>query len=123
MKGIEYETDQVGFNAVLRNWQLKVMQVVWNSPKGVNSRIAWTKVNQAMEGETISRASVINFLEAQRERGVLKGEEETGKGGHHWVYYPEMDEAGFRTYIVQKMINSLMENFPKETKDAIKEIG
>jgi hypothetical protein len=34
-----------------------------------------------------------------------------------------MDEAGFRTYIVQKMINSLMENFPKETKDAIKEIG
>jgi hypothetical protein len=55
-----------------------------------------------------------------REMGVLKGEEKTGKGGHHWVYYPAMDEAGFKRFIAEKLIATLMENFPKETREAIK---
>jgi predicted transcriptional regulator len=120
MKGIVYDTSKTGFHAVLTDWQIKVMQVVWNSKEGIISRIAYEKVNEVLKGETISRASVINFLEDMREMGVLKGEEKTGKGGHHWVYFPALDEAGFKRFIVEKMIATLMESFPEETREVIK---
>jgi hypothetical protein len=123
MKGIEFDTSQTGFNAVLRPWQLKTMRVVWASPDGANSRIVNQKVNLMMEGETISRASIINFLEDLREMGVISGKDETGKGGHRWVYHPKLDEAGFKMYIVEKMMASLMESFPEATREAIRNLG
>jgi hypothetical protein len=122
VKGIEFNTSQKGFITVLKDWQLKAMQVVWGSPEGANSRTVCEKVNQRLKGETISRASVINFLEDKREMGVLSGREETGKGGYHWVYFPKLDEVGFKAFIVEKMITSLRENFPEETREAIKQI-
>jgi hypothetical protein len=120
MKGLIFDTSQMGFNAVLRPWQLTVMQIVWSIPNGANSLTVHQKANQALQGETISRASVINFLEDLRERGIFSGEERTGKGGHHWAYYPKLDEAGFKKFIVETMITSLMENFPTETREAIR---
>jgi len=123
MNRLEYDTVETGFNTVLKNWQLKAMQVVWSSPDGANSRIVNQKVNQMLKGETISRASIINFLEDMREMEVLSGEEVTGKGGHHWVYYPKLDEAGFKSYIVDKMIGRLIENFPESTREAIKQLS
>jgi hypothetical protein len=123
MIGLEYDTSQTGFNAVLNYWQIKAIQVVWGSPKGANSRMVWVKTNQMLESTTISRASVINFLEAMRGKGVVSGEEVTGKGGHHWVYYPSLDEAMFRKYIVEKMFESLMWNFPEETRESIKDLS
>jgi hypothetical protein len=122
MNGLEFDTSQSGFNAVLKDWQLKAMKVVWASQEGANSRTVWNKVNQALQGETISRASIINFLEAMREMGVISGEEKTGKGGHHWVYFPKLDEAGFKKYIVEKMLEILMRDFPDETRQIIKKL-
>jgi hypothetical protein len=123
MKGIVYDTSKTGFNAVLRDWQIKAMQVVWSNPEGIISRVAWQKVNEALKVETISRASIINFLEDMREMGVLKGVEETCKGGHRWVYYPAMDEAGFKKFIVETLIEKLMSEFPEETSIVIKTLG
>ena len=122
MNGLEFDTSQSGFKAVLKDWQLKAMKVVWASPEGANSRTVWIKVNQALHGETISRASIINFLEAMREMGVISGEEKTGKGGHHWVYFPKLDEAGFKKYIVEKMLEILIRDFPDETRQTIKKL-
>ena len=122
MKGIEYDTSKTGFYAVLTDWQLKTMEAVWTFPNGVKSRMVHQKVNQNLKGETISRASVINFLEDMREMGVFSGVEESGKGGYHWVYSPKLDEAGFKRFIVEKMIDCLMGSFPEETKEAIKKM-
>jgi hypothetical protein len=122
MNGLEFDTSLSGFKAVLKDWQLKAMKVVWASQEGANSRTVWNKVNQALQGETISRASIINFLEAMREMGVISGEEKTGKGGHHWVYFPKLDEIGFKKYIVEKMLEILMRDFPDETKQTFKRL-
>jgi hypothetical protein len=54
---------------------------------------------------------------------VLSGEEVTGKGGHHWVYSPIYDEAGFKRFIVEKMLTCLMDSFPEGTREAIKKIN
>ena len=119
MKGIEYDLSQSGFAAVLKDWQLKALQVVWNSPGGVNSRIAWQKVNENLGGSTISRASIINFLEAMREMGVLEADDRTGKGGHQYIYRMGMDEEQFKLYIATTLIENLLRDFPMETRVAL----
>jgi len=119
MKGIEYDVSQTSFRAVLKDYQELALRVIWNSPEGANSRTVWKKVNQALVGKTISRASIINFLEAMREMGVISGEECTGKGGHHWAYKVAMDETGFKRFIAMTLLESLMRDFPEETKESI----
>ena len=79
----------------------------------------WDRVNAELKPGTISRASVINFLEDMREAGVLKGVERTGKGGHHWVYSPTMDEAEFKEFIAKTILGNLMRDFPEETRKAV----
>lgn len=122
MKEIVYDTSETGFNAVLRDWQIKVMRIIWGKPEGIISRVAHQEVNQALKGETISRASVINFLEDMREMGVLNGREVTGKGGYHWIYGAGMDEEGFKGFIVKRMMATLMESFPEETREVLKSL-
>jgi predicted transcriptional regulator len=93
--------------------------VIWASPEGLGSRVVWDRVKAKLKPRTISRASVINFLEAMREAGVLKGVERTGKGGYHWIYSPSMNEARFKQYIARTILENLMRDFPEETRKAV----
>lgn len=122
MNHLEYDPSQTGFAAIFKNWQLKVLQVLWSSPKGANSKSVYSAVNKTLAEDSISRASIINFLEDMRVMGVFCGVERTGKGGHQWVYSPAMDESALKTFIVETMLNSLMKSFPDETRQAISEI-
>jgi phytoene/squalene synthetase len=123
MNRIEFDVSETGLNAVLKHWQLKAMRVVWNSPEGANSRTVWMETNKALKTDTISRASVINFLEAMKEMRVLDADERTGKGGHHFVYKMGMDETAFKRFIASTLLDSLMRDFPAETKAALDKFG
>ena len=79
-------------------------------------------MNAELKPGTISRASIINFLEDIRKVGVLKGVERTGKGGHRWVYSPAMDESEFKQHIARTILESLLRDFPEETAEAVKKI-
>jgi predicted transcriptional regulator len=117
---IQYETGEIGLRAVLKDYQEHALRILWEGKEPLNSRQVWEKVNQRLKPETISRASIINFLDAVREVGVLKGEEVTGKGGHHWIYTPAMNEAEYKQYLAETLIQSLLKEFPAETKLALK---
>ena len=73
--------------------------------------------------DTISRASIINFLEDMHKMGILTGDDHTGKGGHHWIYKPAMDEASLKQFIAEKILGSLIRDIPEETKTALKKIS
>ena len=122
MNSIEYDTSKKGLETVLKNWQIEAMRTVWGNPGGMKSYTVWKKVNEALDGGTISRASIINFLEDMRAMGVLSGVEESGKGGYHWIYSPAMDESGFKKFIVEKMVSGLLSNYPKETREVISQL-
>jgi len=47
----------------------------------------------------------------------------TGKGGYRGVYSSQMDESGFKKFIVERAIEALMRNFPDETKQILKKLG
>jgi predicted transcriptional regulator len=119
---IEYDTNQKGLSAVLKDYQEIAMKTLWKSKEGLNSRNVWIAVNEKLSPETISRASIINFLEYMRKTEVLNGVEETGKGGHHWVYTPAMDESGYKQHIAETLINALIKEFPDETRKAIRNL-
>ena len=120
---IEYDTAESGLRAVLKDYQELALRVIWVSPEGLGSRAVMDKVNAELKGNTISRASVINFLESMREMGVLKGDERTGKGGHRWIYSPAMNEAEFKQYIAKTIIESLMRDFSEETRQVIEKLS
>jgi hypothetical protein len=120
MKNIEYDPSQTGLRAVLKDYQEFALRAIWANPEGLGSKAVWDRVNAELKPNTISRASVINFLEAMREAGVLKGDERTGKGGYHWIYSPAMNEAEFKQHIARTILESLLSDFPEETRHAVK---
>ena len=113
-----------GLSKVLRDYQEAVLRYVWKvEGEGVTSRMVHTHVNERLDGgRSISRASIINFLNAMVDEGVLDFVEETGKGGYHRVYTAKLDEAGFKRALAESVFSSLLRDFPEETKIAFKEV-
>ena len=66
-------------------YQIAALDLLWNNDEHLSSREVWDQVNQALPG-TISRASIINFLNASVENGLLDYKETTGKGGYRRLY-------------------------------------
>ena len=112
-----------GLSKVFRDYQEEAVKFIWEAgDRGAISREVWAKVNERLVGKTISRASIINFLNAMVDEGVLDYDERTGKGGYHRVYRPKLDESSFKRYLAQVTISSLMKDYPEETKEVIRSI-
>jgi predicted transcriptional regulator len=71
--------------------------------------------------KSISRASVIFFLNRMVDQGVLDYRSATGKGGHHRVYFPILDERGYKKHLLKIVVESLKRDFPAETREALKD--
>ena len=107
-----------GLSKVFQDYKQEALKSVWkNSEKGQISREVYESVNDKLDG-SISRASIINFLNAMADEGVLNYTDRTGRGGYHRVYTPRLNESEFKQYVAQTMIASLLKDFPEETKAA-----
>ena len=111
-----------GLEKVLRDYQIEALRNVWkHDGEGLTSREDYEAVNERLDGgRSVSRASIINFLNAMCDEGVLDFEEETCKGGMRRRYKKGMDEAMFKTYVASTVLISLMRDFPEQTVEAIK---
>ena len=120
---IKFHPSRNGLSKVFRDYQEEALKLVWEKDDGVISRDVWNHVNENLTGKTISRASIINFLNSMVDEGILDFYERTGKGGYHRVYTPKMDEVEFKRFLAETMISSLLKDFPVETKEAIKKLS
>jgi len=113
-----------GLAKVLRDYQIEALRIVWTKgDDGAISKEVWQHTNKVLKGiRTISRASIINFLNAMVEEGVLNYENETCKGGTRRIYTPKLDERGFKKHIANTVLTSLIKDFPEETKETLKEL-
>jgi predicted transcriptional regulator len=117
-----FNPEKKGLAKVLRDYQQETLKSVWkNSEKGLTTGEVHEYVNGKIDG-SISRASIINFLKAMADEGVLNYTERTGKGGYHRVYTTRLNESEFKTYVARTMIASLLKDFPEETKAAISQL-
>ncbi len=111
-----------GLEKVLRDYQIEVLNLLWenSSGQGLTSRVVYEGVNDRLGLKSVSRASIINFLNAMCDEGVLDFEEETCKGGMRRKYSRGMDESAFKEYIASVVLKSLFRDFPAETVQAIR---
>ena len=123
MSGFKFDPSQPGLRKTLREWEELALRSMWDVREdGANSRAVWERVNEELgEGKSISRASIIIILGKLEEQGVLGSRDATGKGGHHKIYYPLMDEKGYVKYLVKTMVESMMRDFPDETVETLEE--
>ena len=114
---------QDGLEKVLRDYQIEALKLVWShNGDGLTSREVYEATNDRLgKGKSVSRASIINFLNAMCDEQVLDFEEETCKGGMRRKYKKGLDEKGFKKHIAADVLNSLYSDFPEETLAAIKE--
>ena len=119
-----FDPAREGLAKVLRDYQVEALKLVWaKGDDGAISKEVWQHANKALTGiRTISRASIINFLNYMVDEGVLNYKEETCKGGSRRIYYPRFDERGFKKHIAKMVITSLIRDFPEETNETLKEL-
>ena len=72
-----------------------------------------------MNPSSISRASIINFMQDMAGQGLLIQEMETCKGGMRGLYKPGLSEAELKKYVVKTVLDCLMRDFPKETASTL----
>lgn len=112
-----FDPNMHGLEKVLRDYQVEALKVVWDKAMdGVTSREVYRYVNKSLEGKkTISRASIINFLNSMCDEGVLNYKEETCKGGMRRKYSPKLSQREFEMKIAKDVILSLLNDFPEQT--------
>ena len=119
------DSSKKGLAMVLTDYQELALRHVWSNPdKGADTRGTHTAVNKSLAPKgTISRASIINFLNSMAEQGILRYVEKSTKGGMKRIYYPRLDEEGFKHLISKTIITNLLRDFPEETRKAIRELA
>jgi predicted transcriptional regulator len=118
------DTAGEGLAMVLKDYQEEALKYLWRlNGDGASSRDVWVQVNKDLEGRrTISRASIINFLNSMVDEGVLNYIETTGKGGHRRIYSAKYDEAEFKQFVAETVLKNLMRDFPDETMKALQSV-
>jgi predicted transcriptional regulator len=124
MPSFKFDPTQSGLRKTLREYEELAMRYMWGvGEEGAGSGKTWTVVNERLGAEkTISRASVIFFLNRMVDQGVLGFRDATGKGGHHRIYYPLMDEDGYKKFVLKTIVESMMGDFPEITKKTLSEL-
>lgn len=124
MTSFKFDPSKQGLRKTLKEYEEIGLRYVWSqSEKGVGSGKTWEAVNERLGPDKgISRASVIFFLNRMVDQGVLDYRTGTGKGGHHRIYYPKMDESEYKKHLLRTVVESLMGDFPEETTEALEEL-
>lgn len=122
-KIVTFDTKEEGFRTVVKDYQEVALRYLWRlDGGGASSREVWVNTNKELVGTprgSISRASIINYLNDMVDEGVLSYTETTGKGGHRRIYSQKYDMAGTKHYLAKKVISKLHETWPEATREVI----
>jgi len=123
VSGFVFDPSESGYRKVLKEYEELELRFLWSvGESGGNSRAVWEAVNERLGAEdSKSRATIIMSLNKLVDWGVLGFREGTGKGGHHRIYYPLMDEKGYVKYLMKTMFESMRRDFPEETRKVLEE--
>jgi Fe2+ or Zn2+ uptake regulation protein len=100
------DLSETGFEMFFKPYQIASLDLLWNSDNHQSSREVWEKVNKVLPG-TISRASIINFLNASVENGLLDYVETTGKGGYRRLYVSKLSKTETSKYLADIVTDRL----------------
>ena len=103
---LSLDLSETGLEMFFKPYQIISLDILWNNEETLGSRQVWEQANEQLPG-TISRASIINFLNASVENGFLDYVETTGKGGHRRLYSSRLTKPETSTFLTEKVRESL----------------
>ena len=116
MRNLIIDLGEEGFRKIFQPYQEIVWRILWNSPQqSFSTKDMWARVNRELNPISISRASIINFMQDMAGRGLLIQEMETCKGGMRGIYTPRLSEEELKKHVVKTVLDCLIRDFPKET--------
>lgn len=95
---LNLDLSETGLEMFFKPYQIISLDILWHSDENLSSRQVWEQANAQLPG-TISRASIINFLNASVENGLLDYVETTGKGGYRRLYSSKLDRPETSTFL------------------------
>ena len=120
-----FKPAEKGLRKTLKEYEELALRHIWGvGEEGAGSGKTWEHVNEELgPGMSISRASLIFFLNRLVDQGVLGFRDATGKGGHHRIYVLRLDERGYKKYVVRTIFESVAEDFPEATEEVLGSLG
>ncbi|MFC1803603.1 hypothetical protein ACFL0D_06520 [Thermoproteota archaeon] len=100
------DLQETGLAMFFKPYQIASLNILWSSDQNLSSRQVWERVNEVLS-DSISRASIINFLNASVDNGLLNYEETTGKGGYRRIYSPKLSRPELSVYMSKKVTERL----------------
>ena len=128
-KIVKFDTKSDGLRTIVKEYQEAALRHLWRlDGEGASSRDVWVNVNKVMktdpsQRDSISRASIINFLNLMVDEGAVGFTEITGKGGHRRIYSSKYDESGFKKFMAEKIVSKMLETWPETTREAIDQMS
>ena len=89
---MRFDLNETGLRRVFREWQVSVLEYLWKIDYSVKSVDVWNDLDRnevtadPNSMRSVSRASVINFLNQLVDENLMTFELESGKGGYHRIY-------------------------------------
>lgn len=96
------DLSKTGLDMFFKPYQITALKTLWGSSEPLSSRTVWEEVNKNM-AESISRASIINFLNDSVELGILDFIRTTGKGGYRRLYSAKFSRAEIKSFLSKKI--------------------
>jgi len=107
---LKIDINESGLPMMFKPYQYYLLHHIWEKVKE-SEPIGSGKAHEFIQttDDKKSRASVIFFLNDMVDEGVLGWHDRTGKGGHHRLYYPLMNEAQFWKHVAKKVYVKIIE--------------
>jgi len=114
------DASKQGLEMFFKPYQVEALRVLWKAgSEGGNSKLIWEGVNESFG---ISRAAIIQFLNAMVDEELMEYDLATGKGGQHRVYRMELSMTGLSRRLAEIFTGRLIDEYPDETRLVIKNI-
>lgn len=117
---MKLDTGKNGINAVWKDYENEAINyLLKRGEEGANSSSVFSQVNFKLSeiGQTISRASIIFFLNRLVDDQLATYIERSGKGGYHKVYaLIERTRDAFNGTVIDKFLYKLWETFPNNER-------
>jgi predicted transcriptional regulator len=97
---LNLDLQETGLAMFFKPYQITSLNILWGSDEPLSSRQVWERVNEELT-ESISRASIINFLNASVDNGLLDYTETTGKGGYRRLYSSKLTKPETSVYLTE----------------------
>lgn len=119
---MKLDTGKSGINAVWKHYEHEVISFLLDRGEegsGSGDVFAHCRFKLSEFGKTISRASVIFFLNRLVDDGLATWRDVTGKGGHAKIYsLVDKTPTEFNNTVIDKFLYKLWETFPDNERIA-----